>query len=207
MKEDKAQPSKGGKFVRLAAKVVSDCSRCGGTAGEMLTINPQVHASIDQCAEFIETLEAGPETDALVAEKMMGWKLCVRTGRPDHRKSKDHPGMMFDEWDAKGDHKYLESPDGWRVYFCSCDDNTAIDLYSADIAAAWRVAGSVRDKGFWVLIQWMADNPVTRNKDGVKVEFRSELKDGPTFSAWAEHGQVALAICRAALKVVLTPGV
>jgi hypothetical protein len=82
------------------------------------------------------------ERDVLVAEKVIGWKMCTFShSRPKHRSSKDFPGTIINNWDSKGPHNWLESPDGQsKVYLCGCEDvGEEIPHYSTDIAAAWEV--------------------------------------------------------------------
>lgn len=76
------------------------------------------------------------ELNALVAEKVMGWK---RAGADDYTSPKHGP--LFDDWENKGSHKRLESPDGTIVYLCGCGGSRGGNIpdYCNDIAAAWRV--------------------------------------------------------------------
>lgn len=102
--------------------------------------------------EAVEIEKLSPrELDAAVAEHVMGWR---RTGEGDHcrplhtTETRKRPGqaeeiVQVNEWDSKGGHPRLESPDGGRFYFCGCNGTRqdVVDLpeFSTDIAAAWTV--------------------------------------------------------------------
>lgn len=91
-----------------------------------------------------EDLKSGPELDALVAEKVMGWVLYGEDGhsKPVHKKSLDRPGETFDDWEYKGPHPRLVSPSGREFFLCQCRYRKGLENlppYSTDIAAAWEV--------------------------------------------------------------------
>ena len=73
----------------------------------------------------IDTMSAGREMDALVAEKVMGWKL--------------HPDGHCDDCRALGE-PIFESPDG----FCPAD------AFSTWIDPAWEVVEKLRKEGMVV---------------------------------------------------------
>lgn len=100
----------------------------------------------------IDTMPAGREMDALVAEKVMGWKWTDFHGIPDK------PG----EWE---DHKFLVDGRGWKraVHWRTKNLLTwdmhhylpaaPMPFFSTDIAAAWEVAERMVELGFY---WWMA---------------------------------------------------
>lgn len=95
-------------------------------------------------------MEAGRELDALVAEKVMGWRRVGKSyhTKPAHRPSLDHPGEWLDDYDAKGPHDFLIDPsshlDDKRVAFCGCDSTADLPPYSTDISDAWLVVEKLR---------------------------------------------------------------
>jgi hypothetical protein len=117
-------------------------------------------------------MDAGRELDALVAEKVMGWKPHFRNTAfyvkaEDEGKVMDHHCMLISEWHP-----------------------------STDIAAAWRVVEHMIDHnpfghGWWE----MAYRPHDTNR-GATVNFVGD----PRYVEYAST--VPLAICLAALKAV-----
>jgi hypothetical protein len=85
----------------------------------------------------------------LVLEHVFGWK---RTGdedwvRPRHRILRDKDvALAHDDWESKGPHPRLESPDGESYYFCSCQLERGYTLpeFAGDITDAWRVVEKMR---------------------------------------------------------------
>ena len=135
------------------------------------------------------------ELDRLVAEKVMGWR---REGanyhtKPKHSPSKDFPGKVIDNWDSKGPHDFLISPesDELRVVSCGCESTTELPDYSASIESAWLVVNKFRDDGYAHLdlrsasLTWSA----VFDRAGYGI-----------FEATADTA--ALAICLAALKAL-----
>jgi hypothetical protein len=130
----------------------------------------------------IDKMEAGPELDALVAKKVMGWKLEPYTaycgGTPEQaRQEAIKQGWYYWE-DENGD----EIPG-------QLEDNS----FSTDIAAAWKVV-ELLNKKFKTFVEFIGVNiPV--------MDWRVVLfsDSSPVVSL----GRTApLAICRAALKAV-----
>jgi hypothetical protein len=121
-------------------------------------------------------LQAGPELDALVAEKVMGWSKPIVVevdGRP----------VFF------GDPR--QEADGLSVsttYRMRIEGLAPLPHFSADIAAAWEVARKMK----------IAVSPVLDERPEV-VAWRAQVDD-----AWGyfEAPDAPLAICRAALKAV-----
>ena len=92
------------------------------------------------------------ELDRRVAEKIMGWR---REGANYHTKrkhspSKDFPGEIIDNWDSKGPHDFLISPesDELRIANCGCESTTDLPDYSTSISDAWLVVDKFRDDGY-----------------------------------------------------------
>lgn len=75
-----------------------------------------------------ETMQAGRELDALIAEKVMGWPP-----KPAHA------GWQGDVVPSLADPKWVQAgPDrGWEMVF--------LPNYSTDIAAAWKVVEKMRE--------------------------------------------------------------
>ncbi len=117
-------------------------------------------------------MKAGRELDALVAEKVMGWKV-------------------LSHWDADGGIKHL-------VDHNQCEVRPAeFKPYSTDISAAWEVVEKLQSEGFHACVhRYVQKNPHWG------AQFDKEDLDvicGPTQGAapTAPH-----AICLAALKTV-----
>lgn len=153
-----------------------------------------------------DTIEAGREMDALVAEKVMGWK---RGGKGDHTKplhykSLDHPGEIRNNWAAKGEHDYLTSPDGNTHYLCACADEAIkdhIDLpeYSTSISAAWEVVERFEQGAFAPEQVAACVNLVC--SDGIEDERYYCAFFSPSLAKVEAFGKtMPEAICRAALK-------
>lgn len=96
------------------------------------------------------------ELDALVAEKVMGWKRCGVNEwiKPLHVPSKDRPGTIYDDWDAKGPHERLVPPEcdveeqrDKAVFFCGCESRGSIPYFSSNMDQAWDVALKLQKGG------------------------------------------------------------
>jgi hypothetical protein len=106
----------------------------------------------------VSELEAGRELDALVAEKVMGWQ---RLGEDDYSKP-GHPLGLLSDFDQKGPHPRIQSPESGAFYFCPCQDGRyqrpdAIEppFYSTDIAAAWQVVERIKElEGCGLFVTW-----------------------------------------------------
>ena len=92
--------------------------------------------------------------DRLIAEKVMGWK---REGanyhtKPKHLPSQDFPGEIIDNWDSKGPHDFLISPESNKLYVGSCGCESTADLpdYSTSISDAWLVVERMREQKCYV---------------------------------------------------------
>lgn len=140
----------------------------------------------------------GRELDALIAEKVMGW---VRGGKDDHTRPFHTKRTIIEEdgdrwvehyldWESKGPHDRISSPEGEIIYLCGCKDNpSTIPSYSTDIAAAWEVMEK--------LCQYMPKIRITENTG----DFYYEAEIGHNnYGSSTENP--AHALCLAALKAV-----
>ena len=137
-------------------------------------------------AEDIDKLEAGRELDALIAEKVMGWKWfldAANLGSGPQYRYLDEPKQWWNpprlEWDGVSKIAIAHRPTEYQP-----------PEYSSDIAAAWEVVEKLREMGFPVHIQ------CGQYHYGV-VGYRDVLKD-----EWVWAKSAPLAICRAALKAL-----
>lgn len=142
--------------------------------------------------EDIDKLEAGRELDALIAERVMGWKWCAspntfKPGRP-WRRWLAEPYRNMPVWDG-----VTEMPiDGLF------DEESNVLYYSTDIAAAWEVVEKLRET--WPVVL------VTVGPKHYDVEINTD-KGSPSHYRLVEDAQaetLPLAICRAALKAIST---
>lgn len=120
----------------------------------------------------VDEMPAGREMDVLVG-KIMGWEIKLMPYAYAN---------LPNDWHCRADHdgRWLELPH-----------------FSTDIAAAWRLAVSLReqrtyleiwcDSSLWVALFWYDGDPL----GGPRLVGRAEAKD-----------DVPLAICRAALKAI-----
>jgi hypothetical protein len=131
----------------------------------------------------VDTMPAGPEMDALVAEKVFGCKPVFAAREWE----KQHGNLAHKEWVcAVTGHGHPE-PDTEH----NLDD--VIAEYSTDIAAAWCVLGRFTAKFVWfddATCEWHC------HLDG-----RRCVMEDARFHATGELS-APLAICRAALKAV-----
>ena len=87
----------------------------------------------------------GRALDAAVAEHSMGW---TRQGKGEWTSPGHGPDMLWCDPEEKGEHDYIESPDGDCYYFCPCrddrrgqDQEDALPHFSTD----WFPAMQVRE--------------------------------------------------------------
>ena len=124
----------------------------------------------------IDEMQAGREMDALIAEKVMGWAVFYG----------EYKGYeLLDDEVAQG-YPPEEEADG--VPF-------EIPYYSTDIAAAWEVVERITEK------RWKFKLRRLPGKD--YMAYFQNLLRFPIECESAPSGTAPLAICRAALKVVL----
>ena len=161
----------------------------------------------------IDKLEVGPETDALMAERVMGWHKFNEDGIPCWcftRTKATHPDQT-DVWLARFPHQAT----GWT--FADLHPEGAPWGYqgiawkgiwrpSQDIAPAWEVVEKLTDKGqcpglifddngHWALSLEGAQNvPIGPDPQDIATSFFLSA------DMWCET--VPLTICRAALKAV-----
>lgn len=162
--------------------------------------------------EQIDAMPAGAEMDALIAERVMGWRppsgglpegrweslpesnarsLAKITGMR-HVATKQE--VTLEEW---------RSAFHWRDERGGCWHGPA--AYSTEIAAAWLVVEKLRPThGFW--IDGDGDNEDIYNL-GYEVDFQHGMPGSPGFSkGTATSDSAPLAICRAALKAARKGG-
>lgn len=123
-------------------------------------------------------LEAGPELDALVAEKVMGYRWSLYDGP---------------RWEVIGIERGPEKAvlvlpaSNWRDADSSVErSKPCIPVYSTDITAAWEVVEKVAD----------GDTCRLMYEHG---HWEASFQQG---DFWATDTSAPLAICRAALRVV-----
>lgn len=125
-------------------------------------------------------MNSGRELDALVAEKVMGFK-------------------KVQHFDREVTH---ESPEGCLIYadFLPAPEAMKIPSYSTDIAAAWEIVEKLP-----LLIELQSpgapcnDNEYENNSNEWKAEARATIHDRSVFARAATAPHV---ICLAALKVI-----
>ena len=121
----------------------------------------------------VDTLKAGRELDALVAEKVMGWKECTVEAGITGQAALGSIGAWY--WIDEGGRKMIEG---------------YVKPYSKNIAAAWEVVEKLLESGESVAVrQGQIPSGMIRQccigfREGVEAE------------------TVPLAICRAALVAV-----
>lgn len=128
----------------------------------------------------VDDLVAGPELDALVAEKVMGW-------------TRHYPIQEEDGGASDFDSDWFEDPKG---------NPSDVPNYSEDIAAAWAVVEKMRPLNVDLTNHARAERwcCVFFDRDGGSDGFIPELKG--RFQEYTVAAAAPLAICRAALKAV-----
>ena len=131
--------------------------------------------------EDIDKLEACRELDALIAEKVMGWKWFIgvaNLGSGPKYRYLDEPRVWNPprvEWDGK-----TEMPVNHPII-----DTQRHPDYSSDIAAAWEVVEKYKGWG-----------------SGVQVRIVNRFAQALILEQHSQADTVPLAICRAALKAL-----
>ena len=130
----------------------------------------------------IDQMEAGPEMDQWVAEKVMGLTKCFQW--------LDGGGSPFVVHDVECD-----APIKFQCYDAKLGRWTK--KYSTDISAAWEVVQKLYDG-------WQFSLEIYRGEGACSGFFRSrdEFGEIDCFYASAEETKTPLTICRAALKTV-----
>ena len=150
----------------------------------------------------IDKMEAGQELDALVAERVMGWKQDEDWGCLIPPQQRAKPTEMWTPWQRDKNRDVFREPvKGAAVSgIVYSGDFSSIYLpeWSTDIAAAWKVLDKL-DKDWRISIHQMWD--------GKAWQCSLEPAGGLTLDPEVPRGGVfanadtpALAICRAALK-------
>jgi hypothetical protein len=134
-------------------------------------------------------LEANPETDALVAERVMGWeKIEIKYFGSDSTPRQNE----LEDWMHKVGLCYLGD------YFIDIDRDFWIEVEnwkpSTDIAAAWEVVKEMNAKGFWCYINLLS------SQCRATFEF---VKNRKRYTAYGGIDEESLAISRAALLTKL----
>lgn len=148
-------------------------------------------------------MEAGRELDALVAEKVMGWKL-FRVGycgtddetpeQGKYEKALDRAGFDSVGWYAWTGGKVVLWEDGFTREHC----------FSTNIADAWGVVNHLMCLGYddkW-FFQLHYDNVELWDASF----YKESTSDGGGPEMWGTADTPALAICLAALKAVSQEG-
>jgi len=124
-------------------------------------------------------MEVGRELDALVAEKVMGWKYSQVSPNTERFFCREY-GQQSGWWLRPE----MDTEDGWACAKCS----DVPPSYSTDIGAAWEV---VEKKGGCHL-HWLADRQY----------WNCQFWGKPTFGGVGTATTAPHAICEAALKAV-----
>jgi hypothetical protein len=129
-------------------------------------------------------MKAGPEMDALVAEKMLGWRWMIAAA---------------DGIDSEPHSAWLMRPESVNAYWIPArpvDDYARPDAdpFSTEIAAAWQVVEHLHHQG----VDWTIDQCMTGEATGWTVQ--TWRGSSIASDAWADTAP--LAICLAGLKAV-----
>ncbi len=128
----------------------------------------------------IDNLQPGPELDALIAEKVMGWMVCKA-----HAQGLNHGALIECSENRCGD--LLPEKGGDRLWTRSEEQWNP----SARIEAAWQVVEKLRALRFDILLD------MTWGRSGI---LAFACADGIIRDVKVGCGGVPLAICRAAWK-------
>lgn len=102
-------------------------------------------------AELEDTLL---DTAVALAE---GWVFAGQKDytRPEHRQSLDYPGETIADWNNKGPHPRLVSPQGQKLYFCGCEgDIFRVPEFSSD----WALGGPIIERER-LMLSWEDGRP------------------------------------------------
>jgi hypothetical protein len=129
---------------------------------------------------------AGREMDAMVAHRVMGWRVSALNTSPHNGGKNEIRGLV----DSRiGGGCTIEHPEWETSYYIST--KCEIPPYSTEIAAAWMVVEMMRDR-------FGAEFLFTFNRLG---DARAKFTD-PVGTNWHVADTAPLAICLAALKAV-----
>jgi len=154
-------------------------------------------------AAEIDAMPAGPEMDALVAERVMGWHM--------YHYDKDVPSACY--WmllDSEGDPAVFEVPYNAMEKRTEAEAWAACPKFSTDIAAAWTVFEKLpgperrlHDSGQGVEGRYVVK--CNAHSWGAGTDFAYYADDERTvIQIEGEANTTPLAICRAALKATLS---
>ncbi len=146
--------------------------------------------------EQIETMEAGDEMNRIVATKVMGWLGFdeIRKAYPYPEKRKGHP-LEGSGWILSKDSGVPpERLPKWNIF-----DVTTIPKFSTEISAAWKVVEAIEKGGRF---HYHLDS-IPCTEWHVRIHDEKAVQLGGTINYSAYSNVVPLAICRAALLVVL----
>ena len=150
-------------------------------------------------------MKAGRELDALIAEKVMGWKL-FRVGycgtddetpeQGKYEKALDRAGFDSVGWYVWTGGKVVLWEDGFTKEHC----------FSTNIADAWEVVEKLgRWRGFDFMLV-MPDPEQTFHLHTYEAGWYEATNDGPERRVVSDADTAPLAICLAALKAVSQEG-
>ena len=134
----------------------------------------------------IMAMEAGPEMDRLIAEKVMGWRRMIGPGY-DYDGPRNPDEIAVPPWISDDEFKRFRFPPRGPIKF----GYFGIPLYSTSISDAWEVVDALADIGISLHIETLARREVRIEIFRVKWDY-----DDIT-------GPAPLAICRAALLATL----
>ncbi len=144
-------------------------------------------------------MEAGRELDALIAEKVMGWRWFRFLNKcylipPRNTETGFDPAHVLSHWDGEGKEG---TPDlEWTTL--SSYPNFRLRHYSTDIAAAWEVVEKVQANGWTFHVDDVGFN------NGIEGKWRVLLTEAETGDkhVFADGDTAPHAICLAALKAM-----
>ena len=136
------------------------------------------------------TMEAGPEMDALVAERVMGFRRSIGDIAGGWLRLDEKNRRVWSGW-LDREPTFHEGEDGYTYQKPLALMGGARFAPSTDIAAAWEVVEKVA-------LCWAVN--ITGALTGWYVTFGNVEQPNRTYMGYA--GTVSLAICRAALAVV-----
>jgi hypothetical protein len=143
----------------------------------------------------IETIKAGPKLDALVAQKVMEWKLLTITKNDAQELLNTPSNIHIHAEKLETVSRFVEGV--WR----DIKGTVGVELphYSTDISTAWEVVEKMHSNGFrWAINTGLAEDP---GQAHIKINIvRVESSDHE--HNYAVAYTVPHAICLAALKAV-----
>lgn len=148
-------------------------------------------AKVRSDTERLDDLQPGPELDALVAEKVMGWERLEGDSVVAHEREYREEDHFSDPSDGERWHNLrIWVKDGKRVACQECGD---LPNFSTSIVDVWEVVEFLRAKDFQI---------ATHGDVNWRVEI--DGPEGTIASEWAP--ELPFAICLAALRAMSSPG-